>query len=146
MTAIHPYGIDPPLTVNNDMKPVSNNTFFDKDLHVFIMDPDHLDESVKAFSGLYSLRTRKSREYWLVDISPWNFRYPKGQVMKQIKSDFRGLPLDIDDDLFLFSTNSLTSFFDSDDKSTQSSKYSYITPLNVLLCMKLYVHCKSIKN
>ena len=121
MTAIRPYGIDSP-TANNDLKPVSNNTFFDKDLHVFVMDPEHLDKSVKVFSGLYSLRTRKSREFWLIDISPWNSRYPRGQMIRQIKSDFRGLPLDIDDDLFLFSTNSLTNSFDSDDKSSKASK------------------------
>ena len=39
----------------------------DKDLQVFIPNTEIIEESVKQFVEMYSLRTRKSREYWLVD-------------------------------------------------------------------------------
>ena len=80
-----------------------NNTFFDEDLHVFIVDQDHVKQSIKTFSDLYSIRTRKSREFWLVDISSWTANFPKGQVMNQIKLNFKDLPMDLDDDLYLIS-------------------------------------------
>ena len=80
-----------------------NNTFFDEDLHAFIIDQDHVKQSIKTFADLYSLRTRKSREFWMVDISSWTADFPKGQLMNRIKSEFKNLPLDLDDDLYLIS-------------------------------------------
>ena len=80
-----------------------NDTFFDEDLHVFIVDHDDVKQSIKTFANLYSLRTRKSREFWLVDISSWTANFPKGQVMNQIKLNFKDLPMDLDDDLYLIS-------------------------------------------
>ena len=81
-----------------------NNTFFDEDLHVFNVDQGHVKQSIKTFIDLYSLRTRKSREFWLVDISSLtDANFPKSQLMNQIKSDFRDLSLDLDDDLYLIS-------------------------------------------
>ena len=52
-----------------------NDTFFDEDLHVFIVDHDDVKQSIKTFANLYSLRTRKSREFWLVDISSWTYKF-----------------------------------------------------------------------
>ena len=43
----------------------------DEDLHVFIPNTEKIDESVKQFVDMYSLRTRKNREYWLIDIGYW---------------------------------------------------------------------------
>ena len=80
---------------------LKNNTFFDEDLHAFIVDQDQVKQSIKTFADLYSLRTRKSREFWLIDISLWTANFPKGQLMNQIKLHFKDLPMDLDDDLYL---------------------------------------------
>lgn len=80
-------------------KPDSGQAFFDKDLHLFIMDQDQIDKNMEAFKDVYSMRTWKSWEFWLVDIKVWTSSYPEYQLTRQIKSDFK----DLDDDLFLFS-------------------------------------------
>ena len=77
--------------------------FFHEDLHVFIIDQDNVDQSLQTFSRLYTLRTRKSREFWLVDVSYWANNFPRGQLRNQIKRDFRNLPFDLDDDVYLYS-------------------------------------------
>ena len=99
-TAFHEYG-----STNYDSK-LRNDTmvnFFQEDLHIFIIDQDNLDQSLQTFSRLYSLRTRKSREFWLVDVSYWTNNSPRGQLRNRIKHDFRSLPFDLDDDVYLYS-------------------------------------------
>ena len=50
-------------------------------------------ESVKTFEDLYSLRNRKRREFWLVEVS----------ALTDIRSYLKDVSLDLDDDLYLFS-------------------------------------------
>ena len=91
---------------NYESEPTTNDTtvnFIHEDLHIFIIDQDNLNQSLQTVSRLYSLRTRKSREFWLVDVSYWANNFPKGQLRNQIKRDFRNLPFDLDDDVYLYS-------------------------------------------
>ena len=90
---------------------VTHQAFFDKDLHVFVKDSDQVDQSVKTFKELYSTRTRKSREFWLIDISKWTNKDSENELNNQIRSDFVDMPLDLDDDLYFFSGKSLDLFF-----------------------------------
>ena len=83
--------------------PTLNQTFRHEELHVFVIDQMNIKESLKAFVGLYSLRTWKRKEFWLFDITQWTKEYSKDQLLNQIRYDFRDLVLDFDDDLYLFS-------------------------------------------
>ena len=68
----------------------------EEDLHVFIPNTEKIDESVKQFVDMYSLRTRKNREYWLIDIN-WILdcqcsRYTVkkiGDGLKEVKTNLR---------------------------------------------------------
>ena len=70
-----------------------NQTFRQEELHVFIVDEKNAMESVKMFVELYSLRNRKRREFWLVEVS----------ALTDIRSYLKDVSLDLDDDLYLFS-------------------------------------------
>ena len=84
--------------------PNAKEAFFDEDLRVFVVDSDHIDKSVESFRELYSMRTKKSREFWLVDITPWTFDLTeKNQLIDRLQIAFAKVPLDLDDDLYLFS-------------------------------------------
>ena len=89
----------------------NHQAFSDKDLHVFVKDSDQVEQSIKTFKELYSTRTRKSREFWLVDISEWTNKDSENELNNQIRSDFVDMPLDLDDDLYFFSGKSLDLFF-----------------------------------
>ena len=66
---------------------------FGKDLHLFVPDELNLKVSLDHFHELYSSRTWRSREYWLLDITHL------GSAEKWLKD----LPtLDLDDNLYLF--------------------------------------------
>ena len=64
-------------------------------LHVFI--PRNWSEDILRFGQFYSERTRASREHWLLDITLGN-----GSIDEIVKENLKDLPLDLDDDLFLF--------------------------------------------
>ena len=66
------------------------------------MDQDNIDESLKTFKELYSMRTRKSREYWLVDVSSWTANLTEDQLTDHMRLAFKDLTLDLDDDLYLY--------------------------------------------
>ena len=52
---------------------------------------------------MYSLRTRKSLEYWLVDIGYWTANVDdRTSFYENIRHDLRNLHLDLDDDLYFF--------------------------------------------
>ena len=70
-----------------------NQTFRQEELHVFIVDEKNAMESVNTFEELYSLRNRKRREFWLVEVS----------ALTDIRSYLKDVSLDLDDDLYLFS-------------------------------------------
>ena len=72
-----------------------NTTGYGKELHVSIPGEHNLTKSLDQFSKLFALRTRKSREYWLLDISDFGLEVAKEKL--------KNLPtLDLDDDLYLF--------------------------------------------
>ena len=75
----------------------------DYDLQVFIPNTDMIEESMKHFVEIYSLRTRKSHEYWLVDIRYWTANVEgRTSFYDRIRNDLRDLQLDLDDDLYFF--------------------------------------------
>lgn len=95
-----------------------NETYFDEDLHIFILYEKSFAASIGHFIEVYSTRTRDNREFWLLDIDHWTVNIPLNhsqsqmantlidhQLKDQIKSDLRDLTLDLDDDLYLFSGN-----------------------------------------
>ena len=78
----------------------SNITYIGKDLRVFIPDGNNLTKSIDHFFTLFAMRTRKSREYWLLDITHF------GVEVATAKNILEKLPnLDLDDDLYLFVGN-----------------------------------------
>ena len=80
-----------------------NNTVMDKDLHIFIPNAEMIEISIKQFIEMYSLRTKKSYEYWLLDIGHWTANLDDTfNFYERIKHDLRHLQLDLDDDLYFF--------------------------------------------
>ena len=72
-----------------------NMTRYGIDLHVFIPDEHNLTKSLDQFYNLFAMRTRKSREYWLLDITDFG--------LEDAKENLKNLPtLDLDDDMYLF--------------------------------------------
>ena len=80
---------------------LSKKTWIDEDLLVFIPNAKMIEESIKQFIEMYSLRTKKSREYWLFDIGYWTVK-DRDNFYKTIRHDLRDLNLDLDDDLYFF--------------------------------------------
>jgi hypothetical protein len=93
---------------------LGTNTFYNKtvmgeDLQVFIPNTEMIEDSIKQFVEMYSLRTRKSREYWLVDIGYWSDSSnwttnleDRTNLYERIRHDLKNLQLDLDDDLYFF--------------------------------------------
>ena len=75
----------------------------DEDLQVFIPNNEKIDKSLKQFVELYSLRTRKNCEFWLIDIGYWTANVgDRTSFYDRIRNDLRDLQLDLDDDLYFF--------------------------------------------
>ena len=72
----------------------------DEDLQIFIPNAEMIEVGIKQFIEMYSLRTKKSREYWLLDIGHWTAN--SNDFYERIIHDLRHLQLDLDDDLFFF--------------------------------------------
>ena len=47
------------------------------------------------------MRTRKSREHWLVDVSTLTANLTEDQMTDQLRLTFEDMSLDFDDDLYL---------------------------------------------
>ena len=85
----------------------------DYDLQVFIPNTDMIEESIKHFVEIYSLRTRKSHEYWLVDIRYWTANVEgRTSFYDRIRNDLRDLQLDLDDDLYFFEGKTILEYYD----------------------------------
>ena len=83
----------------------------DEDLQVFIPNTEKIDESLKQFVEMYSLRTRKNHEYWLIDIGYWTTNVEdKTSFYDKIRNDLRDLRLDLDDDLYFFEGKNLLEY------------------------------------
>ena len=90
-----------------------NRTIVHEDLQVFIPNTDMIEESIKQFVKMYSLRTRKSHEYWLVDIGYWTANVDdRTSFYENIRHDLRNLHLDLDDDLYLFEGKTMLEYYD----------------------------------
>ena len=68
----------------------------DENLKIYIPDESNLGKSLQQFIQLYSTRSRADRDYWLLDVSSW-------KSVNDVTEELRELPLDLDDDLFLYS-------------------------------------------
>ena len=85
----------------------------DEDLQVFIPNTEKIDESIKELVEMYSLRTQKSHEYWLVDIGYWTANVEgRTSFYEQIRNDLRDLQLDLDDDLYFFEGKTILEYYD----------------------------------
>ena len=78
---------------------ISNSTQFGplakEDLHIYIIDSSRLNQSIEILENEIERRARKDKEVWYIDISSL-------QTISNAQSMLNGLPLDIDDDIFLF--------------------------------------------
>ena len=91
-----------------------NRTMIDEDLQVFIPSTEKIEESIKQFVEMYSLRTRKSREYWLVDIGYWTSNVEdRTGFYDKIRNDLKSLELDLDDDLYFFEGKTVLQYYDN---------------------------------
>ena len=85
----------------------------DEDLQVFIPNTKQIDESLKQFVEIYSMRTRKNREYWLIDIGYWTANVEdRTSFYDRIRNDLRDLQLDLDDDLYFFEGKNMLEYYD----------------------------------
>ena len=91
---------------------IYNKTVIDEDLQVFIPNTEMIEESIKQFVEMYSLRTRKSHEYWLVDIRYWTANVEgTNSFYDGIRNDLRDLQLDLDDDLYFFEGKTILEYY-----------------------------------
>ena len=74
-----------------------SSPWHDKDLHVFVPDESNLNKSMEIFFNLNEMRTRKNREYWLLDST---FLNVEEDPSKTILNDLPNL--DLDDDIYMF--------------------------------------------
>ena len=65
------------------------------DMHVFIPNDSILSQSLDIFVSLYTLQKVRNQEYWLLDVS--DFEYIDGSI-----ENLKTLPLELDDNLFLY--------------------------------------------
>ena len=75
-----------------------SSAWHDKDLHVFVPDESNLNISMEIFFELNEMRTRKNREYWLLDSTFLNVE--EDNLSDTILNDLPNL--DLDDDIYLF--------------------------------------------
>ena len=60
-----------------------------------MIDSNHVNQSIEILENEMKRRTRKDKEVWYIDISSL-------ETITNAKLMLKGLPLDIDDDIFLF--------------------------------------------
>ena len=75
----------------------------DESIHMFLVNRNSVNESISIFNRLYSKRTKRSKEFWLLDATYLMNNVPEDQQKGQILSDFSNVPIDLDDDLYFFS-------------------------------------------
>ena len=78
---------------------ISNSTKYGllakEDLHLYIIDSDEIQQSMKCLQNKMKERTRTDKEVWFIDISAF-------QNINNASSMLNTLSLDVDDDIFLF--------------------------------------------
>ena len=76
--------------------------FHDKSLVVYILNNFNIEESIDDLVALTSTRSRLNKEYWLLDVTSF------ARIEEAISS--LNLPLDLDDEFYLFSQGKNGSF------------------------------------
>ena len=66
-----------------------------KDLHIFIVDEDNVSQSLSHLTKIMKSRRNVDKEFWLVDVSGF-------QTISNAVLNLQNMPLDIDDDFFLY--------------------------------------------
>ena len=84
--------------------PESGITFPNKNLVVYIPDQSDLKQSVDNMLAMFSMRSRLNSEIWMLDISFWD-------SVRDVLTVLDGLPLDTDDDFYLYSAPKENSDF-----------------------------------
>ena len=82
-------------TVSNSTK---NRYAAKEDLHIYIVDSDNLKHSIKCLDNKIKERTAKDKEFWFIDISGLQNIDNASSMINMLDT----LPLDVDDDIFLF--------------------------------------------
>ena len=81
---------------------ISNSTKYGflakEDLHLYIIDSDEIQQSMKCLQNKMKERTRTDKEVWFIDISALQNIDNASSMMNMLDT----LPLDVDDDIFLF--------------------------------------------
>ena len=78
----------------------------DESIHMFLVNRNSVNESISIFNRQYSKRTKRSKEFWLLDATKATYlinNVPEDQQKGQILLDFSNVPIDLDDDLYFFS-------------------------------------------
>lgn len=81
--------------------------FADEDLNLFMLDSSNLKMSVKTFETFINHRTRTSREFWMIDVTPLG-------SIENAELTFNSLLLDVDDDIFFvhFSSRNMAKIWE----------------------------------
>ena len=66
-----------------------------EDLHIYILDSDNVNQSLKCLENAMKKRTRRDKEFWFIDISAF-------KNIANASSMMNTLSLDVDDDTFLY--------------------------------------------
>ena len=81
---------------------ISNSTKYGfsakEDLHLYIIDSDEIQQSMKCLENKMKERTRTDKEVWFIDISAFQNIVNASSMLNMMDA----LPLDVDDDMFLF--------------------------------------------
>ena len=124
-----------------------------------MIDSNHVNQSIEILENEMKRRTRKDKEVWYIDISSL-------ETITNAKLMLKGLPLDIDDDIFLFmfidgdSSKIWETYKLSPEKDiiirdfggwtremglnlTKLEKWQRRGDLSVRLNDKFFMHCKS---
>ena len=86
------------FTFQTDSNLTKNKYVAKEDLHIYIVDSDNLKQSIKLLDNKMKKRTRKDKEFWFIDISDLHSTDNASSTMNMLDN----LPLDVDDDIFLF--------------------------------------------
>ena len=69
-----------------------------EDLHIYVVDSNNLQQSITFLDNKMKERTRRDKEFWFIDISALQDIDNASSMLNVLDT----LPLDVDDDIFLF--------------------------------------------
>ena len=80
-----------------------NSTTLDKSIQVFIIDWKNVKKSIANFNLLFAKRSLQNKDFWLLESTNYMNNFPEKDQAEQILHDFKDVPIDLDDDLYVFS-------------------------------------------